>query len=62
MNCTELCSGSHGIYKYGDRAFSPSIVKRLEHKTGLNVECDGFPERIEDYDEESLGYEVVLKN
>lgn len=18
MNCTELCSGSHGIYKYGD--------------------------------------------
>ena len=51
-----------GISKYGDRAFSPSIVQRLEHKTGLNGECDGFPERIEDYDEESLGYEVVLKN
>ena len=51
-----------GISKYGDRAFSPSIVQRLEHKTGLNVQCDGFPEKIEDYDEESLGYEVVLNN
>ena len=51
-----------GISKYGDRAFSPSIVQRLEHKTGLNVQCDGFPEKIEDYDEESLGFEVVLKN
>ena len=51
-----------GISNYGDRAFSPSIIRRLEDKTGLKVQCSGFPEKIEDDEEETLGYEIILKN
>ena len=47
-----------GISTYGNRAFSPSIIERLEDKTGLQIICDGFPENIEDDDDEVLGYEV----
>ena len=47
-----------GISTYGNRAFSPSIIERLEDKTGLQIICDGFPENVEDEDDEVLGYEV----
>ena len=47
-----------GISTYGHGAFSPSIIRRLEDKTGLQILCDGFPENIEDDDDEVTGYEV----
>ena len=47
-----------GISTYGHGAFSPSIIRRLEDKTGLQILCDGFPENIEDDDDEVRGYEV----
>ena len=50
-----------GISNYGYRAFSPSIIRRLEDKTGLKIVCDGFPDTIEDDEKETLGYEVELK-
>ncbi len=49
-----------GINNYGKRAFSPSIIRRLEDQTGLKVICSGFPEKIEDDEKETLGYEVVI--
>ena len=48
-----------GIAKYGEREFSPNIIRRLEDQTGLSVLADGFPAEILDDEPEEPGYEVV---
>ena len=47
-----------GRVRYGDREFSPNIIRRLEEATGLDVRAPGFPAEIVDDEPEESGYEV----
>jgi len=48
-----------GRLRYGDRAWSSMIVKRLEDACGTDLRADGFPAELTDDEAESPGYEVV---
>ncbi len=48
-----------GAQRYGGRAWSDDIVRRLEEATGLSVTAPGFPEELVDDEPEAPGYEVV---
>jgi 3-hydroxyisobutyrate dehydrogenase len=50
-----------GVARYGDRAWSPSIIRRLEDATGAEVRAPGFPAEMVDDEPESPGGEVVPK-
>ena len=47
-----------GIARYGEREWSPNIVRRLEESTGIKVLAPGFPAKILDDEPEEPGYEV----
>ena len=44
--------------KYGPRAWSSMVVKRLEDKYNLNFRATGYPEELVDNEEEEKGYEI----
>ena len=48
-----------GIARYGEREWSPNIIKRLEEETGLSILAPGFPAEIVDDEPEEPGYEVI---
>ena len=48
-----------GAERYGPRAWSPEIVRRLEEATGASVRAPGFPAQITDEEAETAGAEVV---
>lgn len=45
--------------QYGDREFSPNIIRRYEEPLGLKVLGAGFPAEMVDDEPEEPGYEVV---
>jgi 3-hydroxyisobutyrate dehydrogenase len=47
-----------GQARYGGRAWSSMIVKRLEDAAGCDLRADGFPPELLDDEPESPGYEV----
>ena len=47
-----------GIRRFGERDWSPNIVRRLEESTGLYIRAAGFPAEITDNEPEESGYEV----
>jgi 3-hydroxyisobutyrate dehydrogenase len=47
-----------GIGRYGEREWSPNIIRRLEDATGLQVLATGFPAALEDDEAEESGYEI----
>jgi 3-hydroxyisobutyrate dehydrogenase len=47
-----------GIRRYGDRAQSDDIIRRLEEATGLAITAPGFPAEMVDDEPEEPGYEV----
>ena len=49
-----------GRARYGDRAWSSMIVKRLEESCGTELRAPGFPEEIVDDEAEEPGYEVIV--
>jgi len=49
-----------GQARYGERAWSSMIVKRLEDACGTDLRARGFPEEIVDDEAEEPGYEVVV--
>lgn len=49
-----------GIARYGPRAQSDDIVRRLEEATGLDIRAPGFPAEIVDEAPQDAGAEVVL--
>lgn len=51
-----------GQKRYGVRANSDDIVRRLEDATGLEILADGFPPLLTDDEPEEAGYEVVPRN
>ena len=44
--------------KYGSRAWSSMVVKRLEDKFGIDFRTSGFPKELTDNEKEEKGYEV----
>jgi 3-hydroxyisobutyrate dehydrogenase len=48
-----------GQKRYGSRAQSDDIIRRLEDATGLSILADGFPAEMTDDEPEDPGYEVV---
>ncbi|WP_133870933.1 NAD(P)-dependent oxidoreductase [Ilumatobacter fluminis] len=48
-----------GAARYGDREWSPNIIRRLEDATGLDVLGQGFPAEMVDDEPEEPGAEVV---
>ncbi|MCE8512787.1 NAD(P)-dependent oxidoreductase [Ruegeria pomeroyi] len=48
-----------GIARYGMRAQSDDIIRRLEEATGLDITAPGFPPEMVDDEPEEPGYEVV---
>ncbi len=51
-----------GQKRYGDRAQSDDIIRRLEDATGLSILADGFPNEMTDDEPEEPGYEVIPRN
>jgi len=47
-----------GQKKYGSRAWSSTIVKRMEDLNNINFRADGFPEELIDSEPEERGYEI----
>ena len=47
-----------GKEKYGSRAWSSMIVKRMEDLNNINFRADGFPEELVDNEVEQKGYEL----
>lgn len=47
-----------GQERYGDRAWSSQIVKRLEDACGCELRADGFPHELVDDEPEERGWEV----
>uniref|UniRef100_UPI0040470702 NAD(P)-dependent oxidoreductase n=1 Tax=Yoonia sp. TaxID=2212373 RepID=UPI0040470702 len=50
-----------GIARFGPRAQSDDIIRRLEEPTGLHVTAPGFPSEMIDDEPEEPGYEVIPK-
>jgi 3-hydroxyisobutyrate dehydrogenase len=48
-----------GQRRYGERANSDDIVRRLEEPTGLSILAPGFPAQMVDDEPEAPGYEVT---
>ena len=48
-----------GIARFGARAQSDDIIRRLEEATGLDITAPGFPAQMSDDEPEERGYEVV---
>src|SRR6056297_361207 len=48
-----------GIRRFGERAQSDDIIRRLEEATGLDITAPGFPAHMVDDEPEEPGYEVV---
>jgi len=44
--------------KYGSRAWSSMVVKRLEDRFGINFRAAGFPKELIDEEKEEKGYEI----
>lgn len=47
-----------GQKKYGSRAWSSMIVKRMEDLNNINFRASGFPEELTDNEPEEKGYEI----
>ena len=47
-----------GKKKYGSRAWSSMIVKRMEDLNNINFRAKGFPEELTDKEPEQKGYEI----
>ena len=47
-----------GEKKYGSRAWSSMIVKRMEDLNNIDFRADGFPDELIDYEKEEKGYEI----
>ena len=47
-----------GQKKYGSRAWSSMIVKRMEDLNNINFRANSFPEELIDSEPEEKGYEI----
>ncbi|WP_205410791.1 NAD-binding protein [Salaquimonas pukyongi] len=61
MNPLMISIFDDAIARYGEREFSPNIIRRLEEATGLDIRAPGFPAEMTDDEPEEPGYEVIPK-
>lgn len=47
--------------RYGDREWSPNVIRRLEDATGLSVTAPGFPAGLVDDEPEEPGAEILVR-
>ena len=47
--------------RYGDREWSPNVIRRLEDATGVSVLAEGFPAELLDDQPEAEGAEVIVR-
>ncbi len=47
--------------RYGEREWSPNVIRRLEDATGLSVTAPGFPAELVDDEPEEPGAEVTVR-
>ena len=47
-----------GHKKYGSRAWSSMVVKRMEELNNTNFRAEGFPSELIDNEPEEKGYEI----
>jgi 3-hydroxyisobutyrate dehydrogenase len=47
--------------RYGEREWSPNVIRRLEDATGLAVRAPGFPAQMVDDEPEEVGAEVIVR-
>jgi 3-hydroxyisobutyrate dehydrogenase len=50
-----------GLKRYGPRAWSSMVVKRLEDDCAVDLRAPGFPEFLVDSEPEAMGVEVVVR-
>ena len=48
--------------RYGDREWSPNVIRRLEDATGVSVRAPGFPAELVDDQPEERGAEVIVRS
>ncbi len=58
--CVEIMRD--GLKRFGPRAWSSSVVKRLEDDCDVDLRAPGFPEELVDTEPEAKGAEVVVAN
>ena len=58
--CVEIMRD--GLRRYGPRAWSSMVVKRLEDDCGVNLRAPGFPEHLVDREPEAQGVEVTVQD
>ena len=58
--CVEIMRD--GLKRYGSRAWSSSVVKRLEDDCDMDLRAPGFPAELTDSEAELAGAEVVVKH
>jgi 3-hydroxyisobutyrate dehydrogenase len=46
--------------RYGSRALSPMVVRRMEEQLAAEFRAPGFPEEMLDHEPEAPGYEVII--
>ena len=47
--------------RYGDREWSPNVIRRLEDAAGVSVTAPGFPDELFDDEPEEPGAEIVVR-
>ena len=50
-----------GLARYGPRAWSSMVVRRLEDDCGVDLRAPGFPEYLTDSEPEQAGTEVLVR-
>ena len=61
MNPMMIDIFSDAAARYGDREWSPNVIRRLEDATGVAVTAPGFPDELFDDEPEEAGAEIVVR-
>ena len=61
MNPMMIDIFSDAAARYGDREWSPNVIRRLEDATGVAVTAPGFPGELFDDEPEEAGAEIVVR-
>ena len=61
MNPLMIDIFSDAAERYGDREWSPNVIRRLEDAAGVSVTAPGFPAELLDDEPEERGAEVVVR-
>lgn len=61
MNPMMIDIFSDAASRYGEREWSPNVIRRLEDATGVSVRALGFPDELFDDEPEEVGAEIVVR-